>query len=171
MLRVAIEEARQGLAEGGIPIGAALFARQGRLLGRGHNRRVQENDPSVHGETDAFRKAGRQRSYRETSVRMAHEHVPKGDTGLKHSIFNPASEGLTSRRSGSGGSVTATTSSRGLPLRPAFRALARGGSSPGTDPVGSLSLTISAKPYSLIARASVVGAQPFMIMPSRVEAA
>jgi cytosine deaminase len=66
MLNVAIEEARAGLAEGGIPIGAALFDRQGKLLGRGHNRRVQEDDPSVHGETDAFRKAGRQRSYRDT---------------------------------------------------------------------------------------------------------
>jgi creatinine deaminase len=65
MLAVAIEEARQGLAEGGIPIGAALFDREGRLLGRGHNRRVQEGDPSVHGETDAFRKAGRQRTYRD----------------------------------------------------------------------------------------------------------
>ena len=66
MLSVALEEARLGLAEGGIPIGAALFHRDGRLLGRGHNRRVQEGDPSVHGETDAFRKAGRQRSYRDT---------------------------------------------------------------------------------------------------------
>ncbi len=66
MLDTAIKEARQGLAEGGIPIGAALYHRDGRLLGRGHNRRVQENDPSVHGETDAFRKAGRQRSYRDT---------------------------------------------------------------------------------------------------------
>jgi cytosine deaminase len=66
MLEVAIAEARQSLAEGGIPIGAALFNRQGALLGRGHNRRVQEDDPSVHGETDAFRKAGRQRSYRDT---------------------------------------------------------------------------------------------------------
>ncbi|HEV8484006.1 MAG TPA: nucleoside deaminase [Blastocatellia bacterium] len=65
MLRVAIDEARLGLAEGGIPIGAALFDRSGNLLGRGHNRRVQQNDPSVHGETDAFRNAGRQRSYRE----------------------------------------------------------------------------------------------------------
>ncbi len=65
MLQIALAEARQGLAEGGIPIGAALFDRQGRLLGRGHNRRLQENDPSVHGETDAFRKAGRQRSYRD----------------------------------------------------------------------------------------------------------
>ncbi len=66
MLDVAIEEARTGLAEGGIPIGAALFDDGGRLLGRGHNRRVQDGDPSVHGETDAFRKAGRQPSYRNT---------------------------------------------------------------------------------------------------------
>jgi len=66
LLEIAIEEARTGLAEGGIPIGAALFDGEGNLLGRGHNRRVQENDPSIHGETDAFRKAGRQRSYRDT---------------------------------------------------------------------------------------------------------
>lgn len=66
LLDIAIEEARIGLAEGGVPIGAALFDGEGRLLGRGRNRRVQENDPSVHGETDAFRKAGRQRSYRDT---------------------------------------------------------------------------------------------------------
>ncbi len=65
MLEIAIEEAKIGLSEGGIPIGAALFDQNGNLLGRGHNRRVQENDPSVHGETDAFRKAGRQRSYRD----------------------------------------------------------------------------------------------------------
>jgi creatinine deaminase len=65
MLMVALDEARAGLAEGGIPIGAALFDQQGRLLGKGHNRRVQEGDPSAHGETDAFRKAGRQRSYRD----------------------------------------------------------------------------------------------------------
>lgn len=65
MLKFAIEEARQGLAEGGIPIGAALFDKAGNCLGRGHNRRVQESDPSVHGETDAFRKAGRQKSYRD----------------------------------------------------------------------------------------------------------
>ena len=66
LLEIAIEEARMGLSEGGIPIGAALFDRDGDLLGRGHNRRVQESDPSIHGETDAFRKAGRQRSYRDT---------------------------------------------------------------------------------------------------------
>jgi len=62
-LRVALEEARLGLAEGGIPIGAALFRRDGTLLGSGHNRRVQQGDPSVHGETDAFRNAGRRRDY------------------------------------------------------------------------------------------------------------
>jgi cytosine deaminase len=66
MLAVAIEEARAGLAEGGIPIGAALFDAGGALIGRGHNRRVQQGDPSVHGETDAFRNAGRQRDYRDT---------------------------------------------------------------------------------------------------------
>ncbi|WP_202845349.1 nucleoside deaminase [Luteimonas saliphila] len=66
MLEIAIAEARQGLAEGGIPIGAALYRNDGTLLGRGRNRRVQEGDPSVHGETDAFRKAGRQRRYRDT---------------------------------------------------------------------------------------------------------
>ncbi|MFN6964781.1 MAG: nucleoside deaminase [Pyrinomonadaceae bacterium] len=65
MLDVAIEEARLGLAEGGVPVGAALFDAEGRLLGRGRNRRVQEGDPSIHGETDAFRKAGRQRTYRD----------------------------------------------------------------------------------------------------------
>ncbi len=66
MLEIAIEEARTGLTEGGVPIGAALFDGDGNLLGRGHNRRVQEGDPSIHGETDAFRKAGRQRSYKQT---------------------------------------------------------------------------------------------------------
>jgi cytosine deaminase len=65
MLKIALDEARQGLAEGGIPIGAALFDRQGTLLGRGHNRRIQENDPAIHGEIDAFRRAGRQRTYRD----------------------------------------------------------------------------------------------------------
>jgi cytosine deaminase len=65
MLAIAIHHARLGLAEGGIPIGAALFHADGRLLGAGHNRRVQQGDPSAHGETDAFRNAGRQRSYRD----------------------------------------------------------------------------------------------------------
>jgi creatinine deaminase len=65
MLQAALEEARLGFSEGGVPVGAALFTAQGQLLGRGHNRRVQQGDPSVHGETDAFRAAGRQRSYRD----------------------------------------------------------------------------------------------------------
>jgi len=64
MLAVALAEARKGLAEGGIPIGAAIFDASGGLLGAGHNRRVQQNDPSMHAETDAFRNAGRQRTYR-----------------------------------------------------------------------------------------------------------
>jgi len=64
MLAVALTEARTGLTEGGIPIGAAIFDSNGKLIGAGHNRRVQQGDPSVHGETDAFRNAGRQRSYR-----------------------------------------------------------------------------------------------------------
>jgi len=66
MLEVAYAEARKGLDEGGIPIGAALFSSDGTLLGSGHNRRVQQDDPSVHAETDAFRAAGRQRDYRST---------------------------------------------------------------------------------------------------------
>src|SRR5260370_41438913 len=65
MLKTGVEGARLGLSEGGIPIGAALFERNGKLLGSGHNLRVQEGDPSAHGETDAFRNAGRQRSYRD----------------------------------------------------------------------------------------------------------
>jgi cytosine deaminase len=67
-LDVAVDEARAGLAEGGIPIGGALISADGTVLGRGHNRRVQNDDPSVHGETDAFRNAGRQRSYRGTTM-------------------------------------------------------------------------------------------------------
>jgi cytosine deaminase len=68
MLAVALAEARKGLAEGGIPIGAAIFDASGRLVGSGHNRRVQNGDPSLHGETDAFRNAGRQRSYRQLTM-------------------------------------------------------------------------------------------------------
>jgi len=65
-LRVAIEEAEAGLAEGGIPIGAALVHR-GRILGRGHNRRVQQGSAVLHGEMDALERAGRQSAsvYRE----------------------------------------------------------------------------------------------------------
>ncbi len=67
-LAVALEEARAGAAAGGVPIGAALIGRDGEVLGRGHNRRVQDDDPSVHAETAAFRAAGRQRSYRGTTM-------------------------------------------------------------------------------------------------------
>jgi cytosine deaminase len=65
LLAVAYAEAQLSLAEGGLPIGAAIFRADGTLLSRGHNRRVQLGDPSIHGETDAFRNAGRQRSYRD----------------------------------------------------------------------------------------------------------
>jgi cytosine/creatinine deaminase len=65
MLAVALREARKGLAEGGLPIGAAIFDSSRKLLGSGHNRRIQNGDPSLHGETDAFRNAGRQRTYRD----------------------------------------------------------------------------------------------------------
>lgn len=64
MLAIAVSEARAGLASGGIPIGAALIGPDGEVWGRGHNRRVQDGDPSAHGETSAFRAAGRRRSYR-----------------------------------------------------------------------------------------------------------
>ncbi|MGW0845017.1 nucleoside deaminase [Streptomyces sp. NPDC002787] len=67
-LATAVAEARVGLAEGGIPIGAALYGPDGTLLGRGHNRRVQDGDPSMHAETAAFRAAGRQRTYRGTTM-------------------------------------------------------------------------------------------------------
>jgi cytosine/creatinine deaminase len=66
MLEVAVGEARLGFDEGGVPIGAALFRRDGTLLGQGRNRRVQRHDPSAHAETDAFRNARRQASYRDT---------------------------------------------------------------------------------------------------------
>ncbi|HEY6128238.1 MAG TPA: nucleoside deaminase [Candidatus Acidoferrum sp.] len=68
MLAVAMAEARKGLAEGGIPIGAAIFDAQGNLIAAGHNRRVQNGDPSLHGETDAFRNAGRQRTYKDLTM-------------------------------------------------------------------------------------------------------
>lgn len=68
MLAVAVEEARAGLAEGGVPVGGALFGPDGELWGRGRNRRVQDDDPTIHGETAAFRAAGRRRSYRGTTM-------------------------------------------------------------------------------------------------------
>jgi cytosine/creatinine deaminase len=64
MLQVALEEARAGLAEGGIPIGAAIFDTSGKVISAGRNRRIQAGDPSLHAETHAFQRAGRQRSYR-----------------------------------------------------------------------------------------------------------
>jgi len=67
-LAVAVDEAKAGLAEGGIPIGGALIGADGSVLGRGHNQRVQQGDPSIHGETAAFRNAGRQRTYRGTTM-------------------------------------------------------------------------------------------------------
>jgi cytosine deaminase len=66
LLAVAREEARSGLASGGVPVGAALFSSDGTLLGRGHNRRVQDDDASTHAETAAFRAAGRRATYRDT---------------------------------------------------------------------------------------------------------
>jgi len=66
MLKIAYQEAESGLREGGIPIGAALFTREGELIGSGHNRRVQEDDASTHAETDAFRRSGRRRNYADT---------------------------------------------------------------------------------------------------------
>jgi creatinine deaminase len=66
MLAVAVEQARLGEAEGGVPIGAALFGPDGDLLGKGRNRRVQDADPSAHAETAAFRNAGRRPHYRDT---------------------------------------------------------------------------------------------------------
>jgi cytosine/creatinine deaminase len=68
MLAIALDEARAGSSEGGIPIGSALFDASGELLGRGHNQRVQRDDPSAHAEVEAFRNAGRRRSYRDTAI-------------------------------------------------------------------------------------------------------
>ncbi len=61
-MQAAIDEARQGLAEGGIPIGSVLV-RDGEILGRGHNKRVQDGDPIMHAEIDCLQKAGRVGSY------------------------------------------------------------------------------------------------------------
>lgn len=68
-MQVAIDEARQGLAEGGIPIGSVLV-HQGKIIGRGHNRRVQQGSAVLHGEMDALENAGRlpARTYRESTI-------------------------------------------------------------------------------------------------------
>lgn len=68
-MRAAIEEAELGVAEGGIPIGSVIV-HDGRIIGRGHNRRVQNGSPVLHGEMDAFENAGRQsaQTYRECTL-------------------------------------------------------------------------------------------------------
>lgn len=68
MLEAAKSEARTGETEGGVPIGAALFGPDGEEWGRGHNRRIQDGDPTIHGETAAFRAAGRRRGYGGTTM-------------------------------------------------------------------------------------------------------
>ena len=64
-LRAAIEEAKKGLSEGGLPIGSVLV-RGGQIVGRGHNRRVQHGDPMAHAEIDCLSNAGRQKTYADT---------------------------------------------------------------------------------------------------------
>ena len=66
-MRAALDEARKGLAEGGIPIGSVLV-RNGQIIGQGHNKRVQEDSAIKHGEMDCLTNAGRQRSYRDTVI-------------------------------------------------------------------------------------------------------
>jgi len=66
-LKAAIDEARKGFAEGGIPIGSVLV-RDGEIIGRGHNQRVQKDDPMTHAETDCLRNAGRIGSYAGTTL-------------------------------------------------------------------------------------------------------
>ncbi len=64
-MKLAIEEAKKGLKEGGIPIGSLLVSKDGKVLGKGHNRRVQDDDPLAHAEIVAIRKAGRIKSYKD----------------------------------------------------------------------------------------------------------
>ena len=64
-MKAAIEEAKKGLDEGGIPIGSVLI-KDGKIVGYGHNKRVQQNDPIMHAEIDCLRNAGRLRKYNET---------------------------------------------------------------------------------------------------------
>ena len=64
-MQAAIDEARLGRSQGGIPIGSVLV-RDGKIIGRGHNKRVQEDNAIKHGEMDALMNAGRQRTYRDT---------------------------------------------------------------------------------------------------------
>ena len=67
MLRIAYNEAKAGFDEGGCPIGSVL-ARDGKVVSQGRNQRVQKGDPIAHGEMDALRKAGRQKTYRDTTL-------------------------------------------------------------------------------------------------------
>tara|TARA_B100000497_G_C7470718_1_gene289999 strand:+ start:202 stop:648 length:447 start_codon:yes stop_codon:yes gene_type:complete len=67
MLRIAYEEAKAGFDEGGCPIGSVL-EREGKVVAQGRNQRVQKGDPIAHGEMDALRKAGRQSTYRDTTL-------------------------------------------------------------------------------------------------------
>jgi len=69
LLRVAYAEAKAGFDEGGCPIGSVL-ARGDQIISRGRNQRVQKGDPIAHGEMDALRKAGRQKTYRDTTLYM-----------------------------------------------------------------------------------------------------
>ncbi len=64
-MKFAIEEARKGLSEGGVPIGSVLV-KEGRIIGKGHNQRVQRGDPMAHAEIDCLRSAGRIGSYKDT---------------------------------------------------------------------------------------------------------
>ena len=64
-MRIAIDEAKKGLSEGGIPIGSALV-KKGKLVASGRNKRVQEQNPILHGEMDCMNNAGRISSYRDT---------------------------------------------------------------------------------------------------------
>ncbi len=67
-MAAALAEAQRGFEEGGVPVGAVLVGVEGRLLGGGHNRRVQDGDPIAHGEMDCLRRVGRMRSYAGTTL-------------------------------------------------------------------------------------------------------
>jgi creatinine deaminase len=68
LLQAALSEARRGLAEGGLPIGAVLAATDGRIVARGHNRRVQTGDPTAHAEVVCLRNAGRRRDWHQLTL-------------------------------------------------------------------------------------------------------
>jgi len=68
LLQAALEEAKKGLGEGGLPIGSVLADKQGRIVARGHNRRVQSGDPTAHAEVVCLRNAGRRRDWAELTL-------------------------------------------------------------------------------------------------------